>query len=113
MTEKETLFGSKPSPAKGALSTKKVDRGPRISNIGANGHTPASRRLSLGNAIMQPAAPELSRNGCVNSRITASNGKDLKRDRVRHAAPLSFVATDKENTSTGGGSAPASPRIQF
>lgn len=84
-----------------------------MSNIGANGHTPASRRLSLGNAIMQPATPEFSRNGYVNSRIAASNGKDLKRDRVRHAAPLSFAAIDKENTSTGGGSAPVSPRIQF
>jgi len=95
------------------LSTKKAERGPRISNIGANGHTPASRRLSLGNAIMQPATPELSRNGCANSRIAASNGKDSKRERVRHAAPLSFVAIDKENASTGGGSAPVSPRIQF
>ncbi|XP_024402200.1 65-kDa microtubule-associated protein 1 isoform X1 [Physcomitrium patens] len=110
LTEKETLFGSKPSPAK---STKKPDRGPRMSNIGANGHTPASRRLSLGSALMQPATPDWSRNGPAISWMASSgNGKaDLKRDRVRPAAPPNFVAIDKEKPSFGGGSAPLSPRI--
>ena len=85
-----------------------------MSNIGANGHAPASRRLSLGSAIMQPSAtPELSRNGSVNSRVPVINGKDLKRERARPTAPLNFVAIDKENSSSGGGSAPASPRVQF
>ncbi|KAG0560898.1 hypothetical protein KC19_9G023200 [Ceratodon purpureus] len=115
-TEKETLFGSKPSPAKGVLSIKKGERGPRMSNIGPNGHNnhPANRRLSLGSALMQPpATPELSRNGSTNSRAHASNGKDLKRERGRPTAPSNYVAIDKENSSSGGGSAPVSPRIQF
>jgi len=110
ITEKETLFGSRPSPAKGALSAKKGERGPRISNVGgANGHTPAaSRRLSMGsNAIMQSAAAptaELSRNGSLNSR---ANGKDAKREGTTPAAAPATV--EKEITSTEGGSAPASP----
>lgn len=114
ITEKETLFGSRPSPAKGPLSAKKGERGPRISNVGgANGHTPAaSRRLSLGsNAIMQPAAtptPELSRNGSLNSR---ANGKAVKSE-----GPSAAVATpatvEKEITSTEGAPAPTAPEPQ-
>ncbi|XP_024380460.1 65-kDa microtubule-associated protein 1 isoform X1 [Physcomitrium patens] len=115
LTEKETLFGSRPSPAKPApLSSKKAERGPRISNIGGNGHNPASRRLSMGDAIMQPpATPELSRNGSTNSRNPASNGngKEMKRERTKPAAPVSNVAIEKEITSTDGGSAPTSPRL--
>jgi protein regulator of cytokinesis 1 len=58
-----------------------------------------------------PATPELLRNGSANSRALASNGRDLKRERARPTAPLNFVAIDKENSSSGGGSAPASPRV--
>lgn len=120
ITEKETLFGSRPSPAKGTLSAKKGERGPRISNIGgANGHTPAaSRRLSLGsNAIMQQkqpeATPELSRNGSLNSR---ANGKHRPAAvSVTAAAPAAVTASiEKENACTDNGrSAPTSPVAQL
>ncbi|GAB4849695.1 hypothetical protein Ancab_004489 [Ancistrocladus abbreviatus] len=74
-TEQETVFGSRPSPAR-PLSTKKVV-GPRA-NGGANG-TP-SRRLSL----------NAHQNG---SRSTTKDGK-------RPAAPVNYVAISKEDAAS-------------
>ncbi|KAG0629549.1 hypothetical protein M758_1G111600 [Ceratodon purpureus] len=116
--EKETIIGSKSSPKGAALSTKKAERSPRVSNIGANGQnraTTPTRRLSLGSAIMQPPeSPELFRNRSVNSRsLPASNCKDLKRERAKPTAPINFVATENEHSSSGSGSDPASPRQLF
>lgn len=74
-TEQETLFGSRPSPAR-PLSTKKV-LGPRAN--GANGIP--NRRLSL----------NAHQNG------TRSINKDGKRDNMmRPVAPLNYVAISKE-----------------
>lgn len=77
-TEQETIFGSRPSPAR-PVGTKKVV-GPRV-NGGANG-TP-NRRLSL----------NAHQNG---SRSTT---KDGKRDNTRPVAPVNYVAISKEDES--------------
>lgn len=89
--EQETIFGSKPSPARTA-STKKVV-GPRA-NGNANG-TP-NRRLSM--------------NSSQNGRSAA---KDGRRDSTsRPAAPVNYVAISKEDAAShvsGTEAAPASP----
>ncbi|KAH7544447.1 hypothetical protein ACOSP7_030299 [Xanthoceras sorbifolium] len=90
-TEQEAIFGSKPSPARPA-GTKKVV-GPRANGGGANG-TP-NRRLSL------------NQNG--SSRSAA---KDGRRDSLRAAAPVNYVAISKEDTAShvsGTDPDPASP----
>ncbi|KAK7276890.1 hypothetical protein RIF29_18036 [Crotalaria pallida] len=79
-TEQETVFGSRPSPASRPVSAKKV-AGPRA-NGGANG-TP-NRRLSL----------NAHQNG------SKSTLKDGKRDNVRPAAPVNYVAMSKEDTAS-------------
>ncbi|KAM7504229.1 hypothetical protein LguiB_003133 [Lonicera macranthoides] len=78
-TEQETAFSSKPSPAR-PLSTKKVV-GPRA-NGGANG-TP-NRRLSL----------NAHQNG------SRSTSKDGRRESMRPAAPLNYVAISKEDAGS-------------
>jgi len=90
ITEQETLFGSKPSPIKTALSSKKAYGGSCPSLGGTTSASQPNRRLSLGIASMQPATPEFSRpNGVMtNSRLGASMGKDMKRERSRPAAAL-------------------------
>ncbi|KAL5548483.1 hypothetical protein UlMin_003714 [Ulmus minor] len=86
-TEQETIFGSKPSPARPAVTKKVV--GPRT-NGGANG-TP-SRRLSLQNG-------------------GRSASKDGKRE-ARLSAPVNYVAMTKEDAAShvsGSDPVPASP----
>ncbi|CAM6043679.1 unnamed protein product [Sphagnum compactum] len=101
ITEQETLFGSKPSPGKTTLSSKKANGGSRPS-VGGAGSQP-NRRLSMGNALMQPVTPELSRtNGVATySRLGAAStvGRDTKRERPRPAAPLNYVALNKDDTT--------------
>ncbi|CAM6070002.1 unnamed protein product [Sphagnum tenellum] len=100
ITEQETLFGSKPSPIKANLSSKKGNGGSRPS-VGGTGSQP-NRRLSLGNALMQPATPELLRTNGVTttpSRLGASVGKDTKRERARPVAPLNYVALNKDDNA--------------
>ncbi|XP_022753089.1 65-kDa microtubule-associated protein 1-like [Durio zibethinus] len=90
-TEQEAIFGSRPSPARPA-GTKKVV-GPRA-NGGANG-TP-NRRLSL----------NAHQNG------SRSAAKDGKRDSMRLAAPVNYVAMSKEDAVShvsGTDPVPASP----
>ncbi|KAH9574264.1 hypothetical protein CY35_01G047700 [Sphagnum magellanicum] len=112
ITEQETLFGSKPSPIKTTLSSKKAYGGSRPSLGGTTASQP-NRRLSLGTALMQPVTPEFSRpNGVTtHSHLGASMGKDTKRERSRPAAALNYVALNKDEmaglTSTGGRSAAA------
>lgn len=107
----EAHFGARASPAKPApLSGKKVERSPRMSNIGGNGQNPASRSLYLCDAATQhPGAPELTRNGNTNARFVASNGtdKDSKLESTKPATP------EKENARTGRESTPKSPQFQF
>ncbi|KAK0600042.1 hypothetical protein LWI29_010997 [Acer saccharum] len=91
-TEQETIFGSKPSPARPA-GTKKVV-GPRANGGGANG-TP-SRRLSLNQ----------------NGSRSASAVKEGRRESARLAAPVNYVAISKEDTAShvsGTDPLPASP----
>jgi hypothetical protein len=98
ITEQETLFGSK--PIKANLSSKKGNGGSRPS-VGGTGSQP-NRRLSLGNALMQPATPELLRTNGVTttpSRLGASVGKDTKRERARPVAPLNYVALNKDDNA--------------
>lgn len=101
ITEQETLFGSKPSPGKTTLSSKKANGGSRPS-VGGAGSQP-NRRLSMGNALMQPVTPELSRtNGVATySRLGGAStvGRDTKRERPRPAAPLNYVALNKDDTT--------------
>jgi hypothetical protein len=112
ITEQETLFGSKPSPIKTTLSSKKAYGGSRPSLGGTTASQP-NRRLSLGTALMQPVTPEFSRanGGMTHSRLGASMGKDTKRERSRPAAALNYVALNKDEmaglASTGGRSAAA------
>ncbi|GJT41065.1 65-kDa microtubule-associated protein 1-like protein [Tanacetum coccineum] len=75
-TEQEAMFGSKPSPARPASSTKKV-LGPRVSGGAANGAP--NRRLSL------------NQNG----------SKSGKRDsNTRPIAPTNYVAISKEDAAS-------------
>jgi hypothetical protein len=115
ITEQETLFGSKPSPIKANLSSKKANGGSRPS-VGGTGSQP-NRRLSLGNALMQPATPELLRTNGVTtpSRLGASVGKDTKRERARPVAPLNYVALNKDDNAglnSAGGKSTAAVRGQ-
>ncbi|XVF03772.1 hypothetical protein REPUB_Repub05bG0022000 [Reevesia pubescens] len=89
-TEQESIFGSRPSPARPS-GTKKVV-GPRAN--GANG-TP-SRRLSLN----------------ANQNGSRSAAKDGKRDSMRLAAPANYVSISKEDAAShvsGTDPVPASP----
>lgn len=110
MNEQETLFGSRPSPNKGAAITKKATGVPRVNGNGAS----LNRRLSLGNSIMQPATPDIPRtNGVNGTRTGASVGKNIKNERSRPAAPVNYVAISKDDTASlhsGGGSDPTSPK---
>ncbi|TXG67466.1 hypothetical protein EZV62_008741 [Acer yangbiense] len=94
-TEQETIFGSKPSPARPA-GTKKVV-GPRANGSGGGGAngTP-SRRLSLNQ----------------NGSRSASAVKEGRRESARLAAPVNYVAISKEDTAShvsGTDPLPASP----
>ena len=90
-TEQETIFGSRPSPARPASSKKVV--GSRA-NGGANGSP--SRRLSLN----------------ANQNGSKSAAKDGKRDSMRLASPANYVAISKEDAAShvsGTDPIPASP----
>ncbi|XP_022716839.1 65-kDa microtubule-associated protein 1-like [Durio zibethinus] len=78
-TEQEAIFSSRPSPARPS-GTKKVV-GPRA-NGGANGTH--SRRLSLN----------------ANQNGSRSAAKDGKRDSMRLAAPVNYVAISKEDPAS-------------
>ncbi|WCJ33000.1 microtubule-associated protein 65-2 [Euphorbia peplus] len=80
-TEQESIFGSKPSPARPAVATKKA-AGPRA-NGGANG-TP-NRRLSLN------AHQNGSRSGLKEGRRDSTG---------RAAAPTNYVAITKEDSAS-------------
>lgn len=93
-TEQESIFGSRPSPARPAGPKKVV--GPRA-NGGVNG-TP-SRRLSL----------NAHQNG---SRSTTKEGKRESTGSIRPAAPVNYVAISKEDSASHvsvSDTVPASP----
>ncbi|XAR56739.1 hypothetical protein NMG60_11037324 [Bertholletia excelsa] len=90
-TEQDTIFGSRPSPGRSSLGSKKVV-GPRA-NGGANG-TP--RRLSLNS----------HQNG------SRSINKEGKRDTTRPVVSMNYVAISKEDAAShvsGTEPVPASP----
>lgn len=109
LNEKETLFGSKPNPSKNVINPRTAGIGSRVSSIGGSQQSAANRRLSLGNAIMQPGTPELTRNG--NPARMGSCTKDRKPGCARPAAPSNYVSINKDDSSSAGGSAPTSPRF--
>lgn len=111
LNEKESLFGSKPSPSKNALNPRRAGIGSRASSIGGGQQTVPNRRLSLGNAIMQPGTPEFTRNGNL-TRLGSSAAKDQKPGRPRPTAPSNYVSINKDDASSAGGSAPTSPRFR-
>lgn len=93
-SEQESIFGSRPSPARPAGPKKVV--GPRA-NGGVNG-TP-SRRLSL----------NAHQNG---SRSTTKEGKRESTGSIRPAAPVNYVAISKEDSASHvsvSDAVPASP----
>lgn len=93
-SEQESIFGSRPSPARPAGPKKVV--GPRA-NGGVNG-TP-SRRLSL----------NAHQNG---SRSTTKEGKRESTGSIRPAAPVNYVAISKEDSASHvsvSDTVPASP----
>ncbi|KAH8958725.1 hypothetical protein BDL97_06G041200 [Sphagnum fallax] len=115
ITEQETLFGSKPSPIKTTLSSKKAYGG-SCPSLGGTTASQPNQRLSLGIALMQLVTLEFSRpNGVMtNSRLGASMGKDTKRERSRPAAALNYVALNKDEmarlaSTAAKGSAGTSP----
>ncbi|KAH9561477.1 hypothetical protein CY35_05G023900 [Sphagnum magellanicum] len=105
MNEKETLFGSKPSPIKAALSSKKANGVSRTS-VGGTG-SQVSRRLSLGSAIMQPGTESPQANAKNGSRLT---GKHMKQEHTRPKASLNLNKDELPGVAPIGGSAPTSPR---
>jgi protein regulator of cytokinesis 1 len=100
LNEKETLFGSKPSPSKNIVNPRRAGIGSRASSIGGSQHSVPNRRLSLGNAIMHPGTPEFTRNG-IPTRMGSST-KDMKPVRARAAAPSNFVSNNKDDSSSAG-----------
>lgn len=115
--EKETLFGSRPSPIKtGVNIPKKANGGATPARVNGNG-TPLNRRLSLGNAPVQPpATPEPARaNGVNSSRLgSAAVSKTSKQEKCRPAAPvLNPLEINKEDNAflqAGNGLDPTSPK---
>lgn len=99
LTEKESIFGSKPSPRR-TSSFRKLN-GYRAN---ANGSvTPSPRRNSVGCATPELLTPR-SYSGRQNGYF-----KEMRR---LSTAPLNFVAIPKEDTmsfSSVGGSEPESP----
>ncbi|KAJ7567072.1 hypothetical protein O6H91_02G131400 [Diphasiastrum complanatum] len=96
INEKETLFGSRPSPFK-ALNGKKTQGGLRVNGNPAG--TPGNRRLSIGGAMLHPGTPDTLMprvNGVTPSRLGMSGGKESKKDKSRPTAPANFVALPKE-----------------
>ena len=91
-TEQETIFGSRPSPARPASSKKVV--GSRA-NGGANGSP--SRRLSLN----------------ANQNGSRSTVKDGRRDSMRLAAPANYISISREDATShvfGTNPVPVSPQ---
>lgn len=111
LNEKESLFGSKPSPSKIAINPRRAGIGSRASSIGTRQESVPNRRLSLGSAIMQPATPEFTRNGSF-TRTGSSVGKDMKPGRPRPAAPSNHIVNSKDDPSSAGSSVPTSPRFR-
>lgn len=104
LNEKESLFGSKPSPSRNAMNPRRAGIGSRASSIGGSQQALPNRRLSLGNAIMQPGTPEFNRNGNNTiSRAGSLVSKDAKPGRPRPAAPSNYVAIHKDDASSAGG----------
>ncbi|KAJ7558635.1 hypothetical protein O6H91_04G049300 [Diphasiastrum complanatum] len=96
INEKETLFGSRPSPYKVKIG-KKSQAGLRVN--GSQGGTPGNRRLSVVGAH-HPGTPDTLMprvNGVTPARLATSVGKELKKDKSRPAAPVNFVAMPKED----------------
>ena len=110
LNEKETLFGSKPSPSKNVINSRRAGIGSRASSIGGSQQPASNRRLSLGNAIMHSGTPEFTRNG-IPIRMGSST-KDIKPGRARPAAPSNYVSISKDDSNSAGGSVPTSPRSQ-
>lgn len=111
LNEKESLFGSKPSPSKNALNLRRAGVGSRASSIGGGQQTVPNRRLSLGNAIMHPGTPESTRiGGCTRQGF--SGNKEVKPSRSRPAAPSNYVAIQKDDNTSAGGKHGVSARSQ-
>lgn len=100
LTERESIYGSKPSPRR-ATSFRMAGNGHRGNGNGSM--TPTSRRSSVRSPSMEPMTPR-SYSGRQNG-----NSKDMRR---LTTGPLNFVAIPKEDTisfSSVYGSEPGSP----
>ncbi|KAG0572888.1 hypothetical protein KC19_VG132300 [Ceratodon purpureus] len=62
LNEKDFLFGSKPSPSKNVINSRRAGTGSRASSFGGSQQSVPNGRLSFGNAIMQSGTPEYTRN---------------------------------------------------
>lgn len=100
LTERESIYGSKPSPRR-ASSFRMSGNGYRGNGNGSM--TPNPRRSSVGSPTMEPMTPR--------SYSSRQNGYSKEMRRLR-TAPLNFVAIPKEDTisfSSVYGSEPGSP----
>lgn len=99
LTEKESIYGSKPSPRRS--SSFRAQNGYRA--YGNGSVTPSPRRNTIGGATPELLTPR-SYSGRQNGYF-----KEMRR---LSTAPLNFVAIPKEDTmsfSSIGGSEPESP----
>lgn len=88
LTEKEAVYGSKPTPKRSNSFNRKTNA--YQANGNGNGFmTPSPRRISVGSATPELLTPR-SYSGRYNSYF--------KETRRLSAAPLNFVAVSKEDT---------------
>ncbi|KAK1279088.1 65-kDa microtubule-associated protein 6 [Acorus gramineus] len=89
LTEKEAMYGSKPSPKRNSSFNRKTSNGYRANGNGNGSMTPTPRRGSVGSATPELLTPR--------SHSGRHNGY-FKESRRLSTAPLNFVAISKEDT---------------
>ncbi|KAK1302659.1 65-kDa microtubule-associated protein 6 [Acorus calamus] len=89
LTEKEAMYGSKPSPKRNSNFNRKTSNGYRANGNGNGSMTPTPRRGSVGSATPELLTPR--------SHSGRHNGY-FKESRRLSTVPLNFVAISKEDT---------------
>ncbi|CAA6664263.1 unnamed protein product [Spirodela intermedia] len=107
MAERESVYGSRPSPNRSGSYSRKPANGHRGNGYLNGSMTPAPRRVSLGSATPELLTPRSYSGGRQNGFF--------RETRRLSTAPLNFVAISKEDTSSSfasiSGSEPGSPPL--
>ncbi|CAA7400812.1 unnamed protein product [Spirodela intermedia] len=107
MAERESVYGSRPSPNRNGSYSRKPANGHRGNGYLNGSMTPAPRRVSLGSATPELLTPRSYSGGRQNGFF--------RETRRLSTAPLNFVAISKEDTSSSfasiSGSEPGSPPL--